>query len=292
MRISASINLKGKSLEAMRFYSRIFNSNPEYVTYADMPPSPDFPVTEDMKPLVLHGEVMLDREQSLVFMDDMRSGEGAMGNAISLVLFLDDEAELRRIYAGLAEGGEMRMKPEQTFWSACYGEVKDRYGLAWSLNLCKMPVGADYMAMRVEIPEKRLVGMKTRSTMQKASHDCSALWKIFGPRMGELPSGPGAYGVTVMVNAEEFDYFAAVEAGDAVAVPSGMERFVLPGGSYAKCYVPNLHKMHEAYDYMYTQWPKKQTGYAPNFQAPCFEYYQADWQEGDGFELNIPIKKV
>ncbi len=292
MRICASLNLKGRSLEAMRFYSRIFNSQPEYFTYADMPPDPAFPITDAMKPLVMHGEVMLDREQSLIFADDMRPGGGVIGDAISFVLMLENEAELRRIYSGLAEGGERRMEPGQTFWSACYGEVKDRYGLVWGLNLCQMPVGGGYMAMRVELPEKRLVGQKIRSTMKKASEDCAALWEKFTPRMAELPAGPGSYGVSTMFNPEEFEYFAAVEAGETAALPAGMERFTLPGGTYAKCYVPHLSKIHEAYNYFYSEWPKTQTGYVPDYQAPSFEFYPADWSENAGFELFIPIKKA
>ncbi len=292
MRICASVNLKGKSLEAMRFYGHIFNAAPEYVTWADMPPCPEFTVTEELKPMVMHGEIQLGRDQSLMFADDIRPGEGVLGNAFSLTLLFDAEAELRRIYTALLDGGEAIMPPDVTFWSACFAMLKDRFGIVWSLNLCRLPVGEEFMAAKVEYPQKHLIGLKIRSSMQHASQDCPALWRKFGPRMGELPQGEGSYGVSVMFGPEEFEYLAAVEAGPALPVPAGMERFTLPAGPYAKCQVPSLGKVHAAYSYLYDELPKKQSGFVPNLQAPCFEWYPANWSENVGFELYVPLKKA
>lgn len=139
MRISAYLNLRGKSLEAMTFYGKVFNAEPDYMTYADMPPCDDFPVTEEIKSLVMHGELFVDRDQSLMFSDDLREDAGVVGNAISLTLMLDDEVELRRIFDGLSDGATIQMPLGQTFWSACFGCLTDRFGITWSLNLCQMP---------------------------------------------------------------------------------------------------------------------------------------------------------
>ena len=139
MRICVYLNFKGNAKEALSFYSGIFRSTPEYMTYADMPPNPDFPVTEDMKRLIMHGELFLDKDQSIMIADDMRPGEGVTGNALSLTLLMDDEAEQRRIFTALAEGGAVLMPLEQTFWSACFGSLVDRFGVTWHLNLCREP---------------------------------------------------------------------------------------------------------------------------------------------------------
>ena len=71
--------------------------------------------------------------------DDMRPGEGVMGNALSLTLLMDDEAEQRRIFTALAEGGTVLMPLEQTFWSVSFGSLTDRFGVTWHLNLCREP---------------------------------------------------------------------------------------------------------------------------------------------------------
>ncbi len=96
MKVCAYLNLKGQSRNALEFYGAVFKAKPEYMTYADMPPNPDFQVTEDMKGLILHGELSLAEGQSIMVSDDMREGEGILGNAFSLALMMDDEAEQRR----------------------------------------------------------------------------------------------------------------------------------------------------------------------------------------------------
>ncbi len=140
MRICAYVNLRGNALEALQFYSGIFRTEPEYMTYADAPANAGFPVTEEMKHMVLHGEVFLDKEQSIMIADDLRPGEGEMGSAIVLTLLMEDETEQRRIFAALAEGGTVLMPLTHTFWSANFGTVKDRFGLIWHSNLCRKPV--------------------------------------------------------------------------------------------------------------------------------------------------------
>lgn len=292
IRISASINLKGKGLEAMRFYGEIFRAKPDYFTWADMPPCPEFTVTEELKPMIMHGELVIANGQSLMFCDDPREGEGVLGNAFSLTLLLEDEAELRRIYAALAAGGDAFMPLAPTFWSACFGMVKDKFGLTWSLNLCRMPDGSGFMVSITEFPALSLVGMKVATSMSKARTDCSALWQRFGPRMAELgPIAGESYGVSMMLNEQDFEYWAVVPAAASVVPPAGMERLEIPAASYAKCLAPNLEKMTQAFMYLYTEWPKSQTLYAPNEQAPSLERYQPHWKMDDGVEVYMPIKK-
>ena len=139
MRICAYMNFKGNAREAMAFYSGIFKAKPDFMTYGEMPPSTDCPVNEATKNLILHGEITIAKEQSIMIGDDMRPGEGVMGNAVSLALMLDEEAEQHRIFGALAEGGTVLMPLSETFWSAAFGSLTDRFGVTWHLNLCKEP---------------------------------------------------------------------------------------------------------------------------------------------------------
>ena len=139
MRVCAFLTLRGNAKEAMTFYGEVFRSKPDSMTYAEMPPDPEFVVSEEMKPLILHAELFIDKEQSIMLADDLREGEGVVGNALSLTLMLDDEAEQRRIFTELSQGGTVIMPLAQTFWSALFGSLTDRFGVTWHLNLCKEP---------------------------------------------------------------------------------------------------------------------------------------------------------
>ena len=51
----------------------------------------------------------------------------------SLSLSAKDEAEAKRLFGALAEGGEVRMPLGKTFFSPCFGTVADRFGLTWMI---------------------------------------------------------------------------------------------------------------------------------------------------------------
>ena len=137
MRICVYLNFKGNGQQAMTYYRSVFRVSPEDVTYSGVSPSSEFPVGRSPKPLILHGELFIGKDQSLMFSDDMRPGKCVMGNAVALTLVLDDEDEQRRIFAALADGGKVLMPLAPTFWSASFGSLTDRFGVTWNLNLHK-----------------------------------------------------------------------------------------------------------------------------------------------------------
>jgi AraC family transcriptional regulator len=147
----------------------------------------------------------------------------------------------------------------------------------------------------VEFPAKHLIGTKVRASMQSSSTDCPALWQAFAPRIAEIStgneSGNVAFGVSVMVNDNDFDYWAAVEALSSVAVPAGMQTTEISAGLYAKCSVANMEKLGEAFMYVYTQWTHEQSEYRLNMNAPCFELYPPGWQPDNAVEIYSPVLK-
>lgn len=52
-------------------------------------------------------------------------------SGFSLALSVQDEAEARRVFAALSEGGQVTMPLGKTFWSPCYGMLIDRFGIGW-----------------------------------------------------------------------------------------------------------------------------------------------------------------
>ena len=52
-------------------------------------------------------------------------------DGISLALTAKDDAEAKRFFDKLAEGGEVTMPLNKTFFASSFGMLKDRFGVPW-----------------------------------------------------------------------------------------------------------------------------------------------------------------
>jgi len=50
-------------------------------------------------------------------------------------LTMSDEAEAKRAFDALAEGGNIFMPISKTFWSPCFGMVTDAFGIHWMVTV-------------------------------------------------------------------------------------------------------------------------------------------------------------
>jgi len=71
---------------------------------------------------------------ALLMASDAPPGRFTPAQGISVSLQLTDPAEAERIFHGLAEGGEVTMPIEPTFWALRFGMVTDRFGIPWMVN--------------------------------------------------------------------------------------------------------------------------------------------------------------
>ena len=63
------------------------------------------------------------------------AAEKATFQGFSLSLSVANEAEADRVFAALADGGQVRMPLTKTFWSPRFGMVEDRFGVGWMISV-------------------------------------------------------------------------------------------------------------------------------------------------------------
>ena len=65
----------------------------------------------------------------------MASDGGCQGKpsfqGFSLTITAQDDAEAARLFNALADGGQVQMPLEKTFFSSSFGMVADRFGVGW-----------------------------------------------------------------------------------------------------------------------------------------------------------------
>ena len=146
----------------------------------------------------------------------------------------------------------------------------------------------DFNVTVVDYEAKHLTGIKVRTSMSKAQQDCPAIWGKLCPKIAGIEATP-SYGVAIMLNEVDFDYWAAVEAPEG-QLPEDLEHVDIPAGKYAVCSVPNLASIGEAYTFIFEKWLGSQQTYAYNPQAPCFELYPAHWNPEAAFSIYVAVK--
>ncbi|MGG1617734.1 VOC family protein [Paenibacillus sp. NRS-1781] len=147
MSIDVYLNFNGNCREAAEFYAEVFETDkPKIMTFGQTPPNPEYQLPEEAKDLVMHTRLDIDGS-NVMFSDVFPGMPFVVGNNISLSFVNKDIDKIKLLFDKLKEGGEVGMELQETFWSKCYGSLKDKFGIEWQLNCESEETGE-------EVPEK------------------------------------------------------------------------------------------------------------------------------------------
>lgn len=138
--INPYLNFKGNTEEAFNFYKSVFGG--EFLglmRFGDTPGCENMPEADKSK--IMHIALPLGKNNILMG-TDVLEGAGAdcagadfkVGNNISLSLSSESEEEADKLFAALAEGGQVVMPLEKAFWGDYFGMVTDKFGIQWMVN--------------------------------------------------------------------------------------------------------------------------------------------------------------
>ena len=130
-RLTPHLMFTGRAQEAMDLYVDLFDGAEVLEVERHGPDGPGGPDAE--------GTVLLARirlaGQELQCADSPPVHDFDFTPSLSLFVDCRDEAELERLFAGLADGGGVLMPLGDHGFSARFGWVSDRFGVSWQLNL-------------------------------------------------------------------------------------------------------------------------------------------------------------
>jgi PhnB protein len=126
------ISFRGTAREAMEFYQSVFGGELDINTFSEyqMPG-----IGADEADLIMHGQLEAPGGLTLMGADTPSSMELSEGSNITISLSGDDESELRGFWDKLAEGGNVTMPLEVAPWGAAFGQLTDRFGVSWMVNI-------------------------------------------------------------------------------------------------------------------------------------------------------------
>jgi PhnB protein len=128
------LTFNGKAAEAMKFYHSILGGELTMQTFAESKMAQK-PEEND---LIIHATL---KNEGLIFMasDAMPSRQAMFGDNVHMSLGGDDAERLTKIFNGLAEGGRVDMPLAKQFWGDTYGQLTDKFGIHWMVNITAKP---------------------------------------------------------------------------------------------------------------------------------------------------------
>jgi PhnB protein len=123
------IHFQGSCREAMTAYQAIFGGDLQMMPYSAAPEGTGMPPSDR----IMHAALTVGGRMLLA--SDFPPGfEGDPQKAMSVSHIAASDAEARRVFAALGQGGAVIMDYAPTFWSDGFGMLKDRFGTHWMIS--------------------------------------------------------------------------------------------------------------------------------------------------------------
>jgi len=137
MPIDVYLNFNGNCRDAVEFYAEVFGTDkPDIMAFGDAPKDPAYPLPDEARNLVMHARLAIGGS-TVMFSDVFPGMPFVQGNNVSLSYSGNDPDEIKKLFARLSEGGQVGMELQETFWSKIYGNLTDKFGIQWQLNLAE-----------------------------------------------------------------------------------------------------------------------------------------------------------
>lgn len=122
----------GKCEEALDFYQRTLGAEVKMLLrFKDSPEPPKPGCTPSDLNKVMHAQFQIG--ETVVMASDGRATGNPKFEGFALSLTVKTEAEADKAFNALADGGEVKMPLDKTFFSARFGMVEDKFGIFWMI---------------------------------------------------------------------------------------------------------------------------------------------------------------
>lgn len=135
-KLNPYLSFRDNARQAMEFYESVFGGELTLDTFGDSPMSGEHP---DEGEKILHGQLVTSSGFTLMGADTPSSMDHNPGNAYSVSLSGDEDAELRGYWDKLSEGATITAPLNTAPWGDTFGMLTDQFGVNWMVNIAGSP---------------------------------------------------------------------------------------------------------------------------------------------------------
>src|ERR1700722_2268529 len=134
LKVETYLFFNGRCEEAIEYYKRTLGAEVDMMMrYKDMPPeaAAQGKVPAEAQNKIMHASIRIG-ETHLMAADNCSDHKcGIEGFALSIAV--QDEAQAKKLFTALADGGQVKMSLSKTFFSPSFGMLTDKFGVGWMI---------------------------------------------------------------------------------------------------------------------------------------------------------------
>jgi PhnB protein len=130
MQVQPYLDFNGRCDEALEFYQKAIGAKVGMLMRFKDAPDKSM-ITPGNENKVMHAQFQVG--DTTVMASDGRSTGSANFHGIMLSISADSAAAADKLFAGLADGGQVHMPLGKTFFSPRFGMVADKFGVGWMI---------------------------------------------------------------------------------------------------------------------------------------------------------------
>lgn len=135
MQVQPYLFFNGRCDEALKFYAdKLGAEQLMLMRFKDAPPSTEYQIAPGTEEKVMHASFRIGATELMASDGDCK-GQNSVYSGFSLSLTADDAASGEKLFNALADGGEVTMPWQATFWTKGFGMVKDKFGIGWMVTI-------------------------------------------------------------------------------------------------------------------------------------------------------------
>ena len=133
-RLDAYLEFDGQCQEAFKFYQSVLGGKITAMMPFEGSPSEGH-VPPEWRSKTMHAQ--LDLGDDVLMGSDGMPGKMEKPQGFNVSIQVQEPAEAERIFNALADGGDVVMAIDETFWAYRFGMLTDRFGTPWMVNCSK-----------------------------------------------------------------------------------------------------------------------------------------------------------
>jgi PhnB protein len=129
MNMHTYVNFAGRCAEAFRFYEKHLGGTIGMMMTHGQAPDQSQMIKPEWKDAVLHARISIGGTELMGA--DIPNAQPMRSAYLSLAV--DSDAQAERVFSALADGGEVFMPIQETFFASRFGQLRDQFGINWMI---------------------------------------------------------------------------------------------------------------------------------------------------------------